>query len=91
MIDETAPIRRDERVVQRVLGDGGSVLLHLDTGAYHGLNPVGAQVWDAIDGVRAAPEIVAEVRARVSGAPDTVGEEIRAFLEALHERGLIVG
>ena len=90
MIDETAVIRREDRVVHRVLGDGGSVLLHLDSGAYHGLNPVGAEIWALIDGRRAAPEIADELRLRVAGAPDTIGDEVRAFLEELHERGLIV-
>jgi hypothetical protein len=39
MIDDATVVRRNATVEYRSLGDeGGGVLLHVGTGAYHGLN-----------------------------------------------------
>jgi hypothetical protein len=43
-------IRRNPRVVSRELAaEGGAVLLHLESGAYHGLNETGILIWSLAD------------------------------------------
>jgi len=92
MIDDTTVVRRNPTVEYRTLGDeGGGVLLHVATGAYHGLNEVGAAVWALLgseDGL-AFGAIVDGVRDQVDEAPEELGSEIAEFLEDLAERDLV--
>jgi hypothetical protein len=78
-----------EVVARELAGPEGAVLLHLDTGAYHGLNTIGFLIWGYIDGKRTVDEIVAAVRERVTDAPPALQQEVRAFLESGLERNLI--
>lgn len=83
-------IRRNPQVVYRNVGAGGGVLLHLETGAYHGVNTIGAAVWELIDGERSRGEIVTGLRSMLEDAPPQVEAEVQAFLDGLRERDLIV-
>jgi hypothetical protein len=85
-----AKYRRSARVVSRPLADGTSVLLHLDTAAYHELNPIGALVWDAMgnDEATELSAIVEHVRRAVDDAPPAVSDDVAEFLDALTSRGL---
>jgi hypothetical protein len=83
-------ITRNEDVVYRELGAGESaVLLHVTSGAYHGLNTTGSLIWSLIDGERTRDEIVDEVRSRLPDAPDDVAADVDDFLAHLRERELI--
>jgi hypothetical protein len=83
-------IRRNPQVVYRELaGEGGGVLLHLESGAYHGLNETGSLIWDPLDGTRGFDALVAELRKQLDDAPDDLDDEIERFLADLRERGLI--
>lgn len=90
MIHAAAVPRRSERVVCRSLVDGEAVLLHLDSGQYHGLNETGVAVWELIDGERSAAAITREVRGGFEDAPADVDRLVRGFLSALDERDLVV-
>lgn len=81
--------RRSERVVCRSLAQGDAVLLHLDSGQYHGLNDSGVAVWELIDGQRSAHAIAQDIRNRFDDAPADVEELIRRFLTELDERALV--
>lgn len=83
--------RKDDRATYRRMDEGeGGVLLHLDSGSYHQVNEIGALIWDALDDTPTRAELVAHVREQVSDAPDSVGDDVDAFLDALRERDLIV-
>lgn len=83
-------LRRNEQVVyRRLAGDEGGVLLHLETGQYHGVNEIGALVWELLDGERGLEDILAEVESRVDGAPPTLHDEVTLFLAQLRERNLV--
>jgi hypothetical protein len=83
-------IRRNPQVVyRRLVGDEGGVLLHLETGQYHGVNEIGALVWELLDGERRLEDILAEVESRVDGAPPTLHDEVTLFLSQLRERNLV--
>jgi Coenzyme PQQ synthesis protein D (PqqD) len=85
-------IRKNPQVVYRELaGQGGGVLLHLESGAYHGLNETGLLIWSLIDGRRTLDELVAELRERVEGSPEDLGAETERFLADLRERDLLAG
>jgi hypothetical protein len=87
-VDVTAVPIRNPQVVHRAVGEG-EVLLHLDTGAYHGLSTIGAIIWQLVDGERTVGAIVEELRARVHGAPPELESDVVTFLDALHERDLL--
>jgi hypothetical protein len=90
-ISRDSKVSRNPRIVARELGEPqGAVLLHLETGAYHGLNPVGFLVWELIDGKRTVADLVDGVRARIEDAPPQVEADVLAFLEAGLARNLIL-
>ena len=70
-------------------GEGGGVLLHLESGAYHGLNETGVLIWGLIDGERDLAALVADLRSRLEDAPDDLTDETARFLADLRERDLI--
>jgi len=82
-------IQRNSQVAYRNVGGGGGALLHLETGAYFGLNPIGAAIWELIDGQRSRSQIVQELRGRLEDPPPGLEAEVTAFLDGLRERDLI--
>ena len=91
MIDPATVIRRNPRVEFRELGEeGGAVLLHLETGAYHGTNEVGAMVWDLLgEQGMAFGALVERLRSDLEETPESLESEISEFLDELATRGLI--
>jgi hypothetical protein len=71
-------------------GDEGGVLLHLDTGQYHGVNSLGSMIWRLLDGTRTGPAITAELRRHLESCPPTLDEDVASFLAALRERDLVL-
>jgi hypothetical protein len=67
------------------------VLLHLDSGEYHGLNEVGSLIWSLIDGERSFDALVDDLREGLEDPPDDLADETERFLADLRERDLIAG
>ena len=88
-MDANGAICRNPQVVYRELAGGGGVLLHLESGAYHGLNETGSLIWGLVDGERDLTALVADLRQRLDDAPDDLGAETERFLADLRERDLI--
>ncbi len=84
----SAPVRHPE-VVHRELEGGQVVLLHLDSGAYHEINPVGALIWELLDGDRGPSQIAGELRERVDDPPENLDDVVSDFLTELHRRNLV--
>jgi hypothetical protein len=90
MIPPSTTVSRSDRALYRDLAEGeGGVVLHLDTGAYHGVDEVGAAVWKMLDGATFA-EVLALLRTELDGVPPTFDDEIGDFLEELAARALVV-
>lgn len=87
-IEPNMKIRRNPRATTRRLENGSAVLLHLDTAQYHGLNEVGAAIWDLAEDQTVA-EITEALEAQLEDPPPHLEQEVEAFLEALAERQLI--
>ena len=59
MIDQATRIRRNPDVVFRSLEeDQGGVLLHLESGEYHGLNDLGSLIWRLIENESSFADVV---------------------------------
>jgi hypothetical protein len=89
MIANDARIRVNPRVEHRSLTGGDAVLLHLDTAAYHGLNPIGELIWGSVGSGTTFGRLVATVRGRLDDAPAALEEDVAAFLSDLVERDLV--
>ena len=69
--------------------DNEVLMLHFESGTYHGLNEVGSFIWKQL----AQPRTIAEVSRAVEDAfevePARCLEETRQFIEAMIEDGLL--
>jgi hypothetical protein len=82
-------LRKNPQVVYRALAGEGGVLLHLESGAYHGLNEVGTLIWGLLDEERTLDQLVAELRERLLDPPEDLRGEVERFLADLRERDLL--
>ena len=90
MIDPTTRVRRNPDVVFRSLEEEqGGVLLHLQSGAYHGLNEFGSLIWGLIANETRFADLVDGVRAETEDAPDSVEQDVSDFVEDLRARDLV--
>jgi len=90
MDKHTTLMARNPRAVHRNLADGtGAVLLHLDSGAYHGINPTGELIWELLATEMTFDELLEQLRQRLEGTPTNLDEEITAFLMDLEHRDLL--
>lgn len=90
LIHGASKIRKNPRVISRALTEGeGGVLLHMDSGAYHGVNQLGLVVWELLDGTRTVADVVEIVRSRVSNSPQELQADVVSFLNRVVERGLV--
>jgi hypothetical protein len=69
---------------------GETVMLNLDSGTYHGLNPTGGRMLEAVEGSPslgdAAERLAGEYRQPLSD----IQSDLREFCGGLAERGLLV-
>jgi hypothetical protein len=66
-----------------------TVVLNLQTGKYHGLNPTAGAMLDALESTGSIADASAEVAGRFDLPQDTVEEDVFRLCAALLERGLI--
>jgi hypothetical protein len=76
--------------VKANLMDGEAVLLDLKTGAYFGLNKVGAHIWQLYADGQTLQDVIAGVCQRFAVEPDRAERDTRALTQKLVERGLLL-
>jgi Coenzyme PQQ synthesis protein D (PqqD) len=91
VIERNTKLRRAPQVVYRELASEGGVLLHLDSGQYHGVNGTGLAIWELLDGDRTVAEVIAEFRSRLGESPAGLDRDVTEFLGGLSERRLTLG
>ncbi|KAF1078137.1 SynChlorMet cassette protein ScmD [Methanogenium sp. MK-MG] len=74
-------------IVFREEFDDWALLFDPDTSESYGINPVGAYVWKQLIGSQDYSRLVDDVGSVFEDVPETAPEEIRAFLDALIEKG----
>jgi hypothetical protein len=91
MLDASTPVARHPRVVFRSLGEeGGGVVLHLGSAAYHGVNGIGALIFSLLDDAPTVGALVERVRDRVDGAPPELADDVVEFVASLADRDLVL-
>lgn len=88
MIDLDSIPRRSPTVVSRLLDDE-AVLVHPMQGKVRVLNPVGARVWDLVDGQRTLDTISRVIASEFAADLARVQIEVPTFCEDLAERGVL--
>jgi hypothetical protein len=69
--------------------DGEAAILNLKSGAYYGLDPVGAFIWSQLTAPQPVSAIAASMLERYEVAPELCQQDLLALLGQLDERGLI--
>jgi hypothetical protein len=71
------------------VAEGGGVLLHLDTGAYHSINETGHLIWESIGEGATIAELAGVVADRFGLPGEVALEDVASFIEGLAERALV--
>ena len=91
MISPETRLSKNPQVVARELGESeGGVLLHLDSGRYHGINPVGLTIWGLIEEGCTVADLVDRLRDLVEDPPPSLETDVLEFLASVHERDLVI-
>jgi hypothetical protein len=80
-------IATQRHVSQTVAGE--VVILHLDDGAYYGLNEVGTRVWQLLQEPRTPEEIAKDIVREFEVEPEQCARDIDELLRTLFEKGLV--
>jgi predicted Rdx family selenoprotein len=88
MLEETTLYRPHPEAMESRLGDE-TVILHLGSGTYFGLDAVGTIVWERLQKGATPAVICAHVREVFADAPDTVEADVTGFLAQLLDAALI--
>ena len=88
-ISASTRVTRNPEVTYRDLEEGG-VLLHLDSGAYHGLNRTGVAIWKLLDGEPTVTAVATGLREQLDDPPEALERDVARFLEGLRERNLVL-
>jgi hypothetical protein len=84
---DTASVNSD--VMSSALPDGGSVLLHLDTELYFGLNEVGSLLWDSLYAGEPYETAVSKIEDRFDVDRERIDIDVAALLDQLDAKGLL--
>jgi hypothetical protein len=84
-----ARVRIPQAVVYRSFANE-TVVLNLDTGIYHGMNPTGGNMLDVLDKVGSLREAAGALAHDYELPLSEIQEDLCAFCEGLIERGLLV-
>ena len=81
--------RTTDVVYQSLAGEDGAVLLHVGSGQYHTLNPVGARIWEVLETPMDEAELTRRVEAEFEADNEPVVEDVKDFLANLVQRKLV--
>ena len=68
--------------------DGERVLLNIDTGMYHGMNAVGADIFELLEHPTSVAELSKTISERYDVDQERAEADVRAFLDSLLEAEL---
>jgi hypothetical protein len=81
-------VRVNESVLFQEL-QGEAVLLHLDSGMYFGLDPVGTRMWQLIAEHERLADVAGAIVAEFEVSDDQCAIDLLALVEKLEDRGLV--
>lgn len=69
--------------------DGDAAVLHLGSGLYFGLDPVGARVWELVQEPIVVSAVVDALEQEFEATRGQLEADVGAFLESLRSHGLL--
>jgi hypothetical protein len=69
--------------------EGEKIILDLDESIYFGLNPTGAQIWEAIQEPTPIGEVATKIAAEYDVDTEQCLEDVMALVQDLKENGLV--
>lgn len=81
-------IAKNKKIPWRII-EGEAILVDVDKGEIIHLNPVGAEIWNSIDGKKSVKEIIEHICNQFEVDKETAEEDTLKFLERLHEKDAI--
>ena len=88
-LDLATPYSPTSDAVESRLQDE-TVILHLGSGTYFGLNEIGTVIWEQLQNCQSPEAICAHLRATFADAPPTLEQDVTGFLADLLMNDLIV-
>ncbi|ADQ66755.1 coenzyme pqq synthesis protein d (pqqd) [Halogeometricum borinquense DSM 11551] len=67
---------------------GERLLLNLDTGLYHGMNPVGTRIFELIDEPQTVEAVAAAIEEEYDIESEVAAADVREYVETLVDAGL---
>jgi hypothetical protein len=84
---DLTPSRNPQVVYRDLANEEGGLLLHLESGQYHGVNATGFAIWELIDGRRTISDISDALSEQ--GETGNLIAEVSRFIEELRHRDLV--
>lgn len=89
MTQDSVVNRAPDVVFQTLAAEDGAVLLNLDSGEYHGLNPVGAKIWEMLESPMSELELCRRIEEAFGTDAETAAQDVRSFVQQLVDRKLV--
>jgi len=87
-LSDSTFLRRSEQAADSRVG-GETVILHLGSGIYFGLDPVGTRVWELLAEDRTPAGICERMEREFDVAPEVLRADVAAFLRSLLDHDLV--
>lgn len=87
---QVRPVKHPQAVYRDLANEQGGLLLHLESGQYHGLNETGSTIWKLIDGKRTVADIATALTSQFNGVQIELAKDVDRFVGELKSRGLLL-
>lgn len=88
MLTVDTRLAKNEKIPWRLIEEE-ALLLDLEEGEVLRLNPVGAEIWNAIDGTRTVDDIVAHIQGTFEVTEKQAARDVQRFLKQLLRHELV--
>lgn len=82
-------LQAPESVIHRTFDDGESVLLHLETEQYFGLNSVGTRMWSVLTQADSVADAFQQLQEEYEVEPDVLRRDLDELIAQLLEHRLL--
>lgn len=89
-IPSGAQVQRRDDLLANDLSESETVMLDITGGNYYGIKDVGKAIWDHLESPLTVDALCERLVEQFDVEPEVCRRETTAFIESLHERGLIV-
>ena len=81
-------VRRKDEIISGDV-DGETVMMSIERGHYHSLNPTGNKIWEILETPCTVGRIIETLKDEFDAKPEVIIEEVYRFLDRLLERDII--